>query len=163
MIYILRYNQLLTIVPKREPIDPLRVYSRLAIPDAPLRPIHRLASRLFAVSANSASCERLFSAYGNTLTKLRNRLGTDKLQAITELKMHIRDEHIRAEQGHSERLKRRFVARRDEEGGGEKQGQGRVPEPPAAIPSAERTTFEDLDESVNENLLGVYHISDSPL
>lgn len=68
-----------------------------------------LATHVLSISANSASCERLFSVFGNTLTKLRNRLGTSTLTALTEIKMHIRDEHVRKRAG--DRLKRQFVAR----------------------------------------------------
>ncbi|KAH9068124.1 hypothetical protein EDB83DRAFT_2518857 [Lactarius deliciosus] len=32
--------------------------------------------------------------FGNTLTKLRNRLGIKTLTSLAELKMHIRDEHL---------------------------------------------------------------------
>jgi hypothetical protein len=53
----------------------------------------RLADRLLSIVANSATCERLFSVFGNTLTKLRNRMETSTLSSLAELKMHIRDEH----------------------------------------------------------------------
>ena len=59
------------------------------------RPLTRLAVHLLSVCANSASCERLFSVFGNILTKLRNRLGTKKLSQLAEIKMHLRDEHLR--------------------------------------------------------------------
>ena len=52
------------------------------------------ARRLLSVSANSASCERLFSIFGNILTKLRNRTGNTVLTDLAEVKMHIRDEHL---------------------------------------------------------------------
>ena len=45
--------------------------------------------------ANSASCERLFSIFSTTLTKLRNRLGTNNLNSPSELKMHIPDENLK--------------------------------------------------------------------
>lgn len=70
-------------------------------------PLIRLARYIFSICANSASCERLFSAFGNILTRVRNRLGKDTLQTLAEVKMHIRDEHL----SHSDmknRLKRRF-------------------------------------------------------
>lgn len=59
------------------------------------------------MSANSASCERLFSVFGNTLTKLRNKLGDKVLVDLTEVKMHVRDEHISSAKA-KQRLKRRF-------------------------------------------------------
>ncbi|KAF5330104.1 hypothetical protein D9758_018273 [Tetrapyrgos nigripes] len=51
----------------------------------------------------------LFSVFGNTLTKLRNRLGKQTLTDLTELKMHIRDKHLQS--AASTWLKRRFEAR----------------------------------------------------
>lgn len=68
------------------------------------------ARRLFSVSANSASCERLFSVFGNILTKLRNRTGNSTLTNLSELKMHIRDEHL-AKGLLKLRLKRRSQAK----------------------------------------------------
>jgi len=47
--------------------------------------------------------------FGNTLTKLRNRLGRVVLTQLSELKMHVRDEQL--ESGGKSRLKRRFEAR----------------------------------------------------
>jgi len=65
--------------------------------------------RILNICANSATCERLWSVYGVTLTKLRNRLGTETLSSLGELKMHIRDEHIRKET--KTRMKRLFATR----------------------------------------------------
>lgn len=45
--------------------------------------------------------------FGATLTKLRNRLGVSILTELTELKMHIRDGHLRDKMARS-RLKRSF-------------------------------------------------------
>lgn len=69
----------------------------------------KFCRRLLSVSANSASCERLFSIFGNILTKLRNRLGKGTLTELAELKMRVRDEEM--ESGGKDRLKRRFEAR----------------------------------------------------
>lgn len=55
------------------------------------------------------SCERLFSVFGNTLTELRNRLGTDTLTTLMEIKMHVRDEHVRKKT--KDRVKCQFAAR----------------------------------------------------
>lgn len=74
-------------------------------------PFIMLARRLFSVSANSVSCERLFSVFGNTLTKLRNRLGTNTMCALAELKMFIKDEHRRSE-SLKKRVKRHFGDRK---------------------------------------------------
>ncbi len=57
-------------------------------------PLIRLARHILSITVNSASCERLFSTLGNTLTKLRNRLSTQTLVSLAELKMHIRDEYL---------------------------------------------------------------------
>ena len=72
-------------------------------------PFILLAKRILSISANSASCERLFSVFGNTLTKLRSRLGTSTLTNLAELKMFIRDQHRQGET--KGRLKRVFKAR----------------------------------------------------
>lgn len=69
-------------------------------------PVHVLARRILSICANSASCERLFSVFGTNLTKLRNRMRTETLVSLAELKMHIRDEH-RAQNAKA-RLKRKF-------------------------------------------------------
>ena len=42
----------------------------LSFSSEPLSPFHRLASHLLSICANSATCEQLFSVFGNTLTKL---------------------------------------------------------------------------------------------
>lgn len=63
------------------------------IPAHPPTPFYLLASRLLSICANSATCERLFSVFGTTLTKLRNRMGTSTLTSLAELKMHVRSEH----------------------------------------------------------------------
>ncbi|KAF8207983.1 hypothetical protein K438DRAFT_2071500, partial [Mycena galopus ATCC 62051] len=70
-------------------------------------PFIQLAKRILTVTTNSASCERLFSVFGNKLTKLCNRLGTTTLSNLAELKMLIRDEHIRAGES-QKRLKWKF-------------------------------------------------------
>ena len=70
-------------------------------------PLVKLAKRVLSICANSASCERLFSIFGNTLTKLRNRLGTTTLTNLAELKMLIRDDHLNAGNA-KDRLKRKF-------------------------------------------------------
>jgi hAT family C-terminal dimerisation region len=78
--------------------DPISVYNGLWPPgrdSPPPPPLFKLAFHILSICPNSASCERLFSVFGNTLTKLRNRLGNQTLTSLAELKMHIRDEHIR--------------------------------------------------------------------
>lgn len=85
----------------------MNVFQAFVFPGKPDPPLISFASRLLSVTANSASCERLFSAFGATLTKLRNRLGVSVLRELTELKMHIRDGHLRDQTARS-RLKRSF-------------------------------------------------------
>ena len=89
--------------------DPVVIYTGLSIPNEPPPPLFKLAFHILSICPNSASCERLFSVFGNTLTKLRNRLGTDTLTSLAELKMHIRDEHVRSKET-KERMKRFFGA-----------------------------------------------------
>ena len=74
-------------------LDPLAVLQDFLIPARPPTPFYRLANRLLSICTNSATCERLFSTFGTTLTKLRNRMNTSTLTALAELKMHIRSEH----------------------------------------------------------------------
>ena len=77
--------------------DPIEAYNAIKplARGAVLPPLFKLAYHILSICPNSASCERLFSVFGNTLTKLRNRLGNDTLSSLAELKMHIRDEHLR--------------------------------------------------------------------
>jgi len=67
------------------------------------------AKRILAVSANSASCERLFSIFGNILTKVRNRTGDTVLVKLSEVKLHVRDDHVAS--GIKKRYKRDFSAK----------------------------------------------------
>ena len=57
--------------------------------------LFKLAYHILSICPNFASCECLFSVFRNTLTKLRNFLGNQTLTSLTELKMHIWDEHVR--------------------------------------------------------------------
>lgn len=91
------------------PLEPLEVYRDLCFSSEPNSPFHRLAAHLLSVSANSATCERLFSVFGNTLTKLRNRMGTSTLSSIAELKMHVHNEHHL--NSTKKRMKRMFSTR----------------------------------------------------
>ncbi|KAF8488358.1 hypothetical protein F5888DRAFT_1623130, partial [Russula emetica] len=56
-------------------------------------PLQTLACRIFTICANSASVERLFSLFGQILTKLRSRLRNEAMVMLAELKLHIRDEY----------------------------------------------------------------------
>jgi len=101
------YAQL--IVFQGEHPDPISIYIDFSFAGQPPTPFIRLARRILSVCANSATCERLWSVFGNTLTKLRNRLGIETLTSLSELKMHIRDEHVQKET--KKRMKRMFVTR----------------------------------------------------
>jgi hypothetical protein len=88
--------------------DPLSVYAGISpISRTTLPPLFKLAYHILSICPNSASCERLFSVFGNTLTKLRNRLGNQTLTSLAELKMHICDEHLRTGET-KQRMKRFF-------------------------------------------------------
>jgi len=100
---------------KRQP-NPLRVLNQYTFVgrEESTSSFIKFAQRLLSVSANSASCERLFSVLGNILTKLRNRTGNSTLTDLGEAKLHICDEHIAA--GTKSRLKRQFAAKKTRSG-----------------------------------------------
>lgn len=93
---------------KGKPLQPLNIYHDFSFPGQAPMPFIHLAQRVLSICANSASCERLFSVFGATLTKTRNRLATATLTALGELKMRVRDDHL--QRGTKARLKRRFAA-----------------------------------------------------
>jgi hypothetical protein len=69
-------------------------------------PLQKLAKLFFAVCANSASCERLFSLLGIIR---RSQLRSKAMTELAELLMHLRDENHK--QGTpKERLKRKFTS-----------------------------------------------------
>jgi hypothetical protein len=92
--------------------DPLKVYKGISSINGHPPPLFKLANHILSICPNSASCERLFSVFGNTLTKLRNRLENTTLTSLAELKMHIRDEHVR-DADTKKRMKRFFGAAPD--------------------------------------------------
>ncbi|KIO10306.1 hypothetical protein M404DRAFT_95609, partial [Pisolithus tinctorius Marx 270] len=55
-------------------------------------PLHRIAKQLLSLCPNSASCEWLFNMFGEILTKWQNRLSTENLTALAELKMYVQEE-----------------------------------------------------------------------
>lgn len=87
--------------------DPLEVWEGLRHAQDPPTPLERLAHHLFSIIANSASCERLFSTYGNILTDRRTRMATQTLTSLAELRMHLRDLHFQQKATKS-RLRRQF-------------------------------------------------------
>ncbi|KAI6145406.1 hypothetical protein BKA82DRAFT_4357460 [Pisolithus tinctorius] len=52
-----------------------------------------IAKQLLSLCPNSASCEWLFNMFGEILTKWQNRLSTENLTALAELKMYVQEEH----------------------------------------------------------------------
>jgi hypothetical protein len=89
--------------------DPLSIYIDFSFAGQPPTQFIRLARQILSICANSATCERLWSVFGNTLMKLRNRLGIDTLTSLSELKMHIGDEHIQKET--KKWMKQMFISR----------------------------------------------------
>ena len=134
------------------PLDPLEVYRDLSFSSEPHSPFHRLAARLLSVSANSATCERLFSVFGNTLTKLRNRMGTSTLSSIAELKMHVCNEHHL----HSTktRMKHMFATRSKTTRSDELSALSVATQPPSPHP-ASPANDEVVVSSIDEDLDGV--------
>ncbi|KAJ8462759.1 hypothetical protein ONZ51_g10696 [Trametes cubensis] len=78
--------------------SPVMVWRDHTIPGKPIPALHALAIHIYSICPNSANCERLFSALGLIMTKLRNRMGHKTLMNIAELLMHLRDEHSGGEQ-----------------------------------------------------------------
>ena len=74
-------------------LDLVAVLEEFEFPGCPSSSFFLLANWLLSIIANLATCEQLFSVFGTTLTKLRNRLGTTTLSSLTKLKMHIRGKH----------------------------------------------------------------------
>jgi hypothetical protein len=95
-----------TCLQKRAP-DPHKVLTSISPPDEDENayPVIVLARRLLSICPNSASCERLFSHFGLILTKLRTKLSSKKLIDLAEMKLHLRDEHLRT--GESKSVRRR--------------------------------------------------------
>ncbi|KAH9162790.1 ribonuclease H-like domain-containing protein [Lactarius sanguifluus] len=88
-------------------LDPLEVWDAISHPDHQLTPLAQLAHRILSICPNSASVERLWSVFGTILTKLRTQLGNKALLNIAELKLYLREEHLRARSVQT-RLKRSF-------------------------------------------------------
>lgn len=73
------------------------LWSGLAFPESSLNaPIVTLALRIFSVCTNSASCERLFSSFGDILTRKRSRLSGKNLVALAELKLHLQEDEAQS-------------------------------------------------------------------
>ena len=112
--------------------DPLSIFVDFSFAGQPPTPFIRLARRILTICANSATCERLWSVFGMTLTKLRNRLGLGTLTSLSELKMHIRDEHMQKET--KTRMKHMFIQRTESARPAALSAQPLpIPEPPSII------------------------------
>ncbi|KAF8496685.1 ribonuclease H-like domain-containing protein [Russula emetica] len=94
--------------PKGQILDPIECYDSLKIAGQPRTPLQTLACRIFTICANSASVERLFSLFGQILTKLRSRLQNEAMVMLAELKLHIRDEYKQNDMAKA-RLKRHIA------------------------------------------------------
>ncbi|EGO29091.1 hypothetical protein SERLADRAFT_433098 [Serpula lacrymans var. lacrymans S7.9] len=67
-------------------VNPMSIYIAMTNLVNPLpTPLERLARHQLTVSANSASCERLFSAFGLILTRLRSRMSIKSMTDLAEL------------------------------------------------------------------------------
>ncbi|KAI0087464.1 hypothetical protein BDY19DRAFT_859013, partial [Irpex rosettiformis] len=60
-----------------------------------LTPLACIATHLFSVCPNSASCERLFGLLKHTMASLRTRLTTRNLLNIAELHAHLQQSQLR--------------------------------------------------------------------
>ncbi|KDQ14399.1 hypothetical protein BOTBODRAFT_90844, partial [Botryobasidium botryosum FD-172 SS1] len=79
----------------KKPFDPLLVWEDSSPGGAEASTsLSRLACHLLVICPNSACCERLFSTFGNILTKLRNRTGLTTLANLAKLKMHLHLNHV---------------------------------------------------------------------
>ncbi len=102
-------------------------------------PLVALAFHIFSICPNSASCERLFSSFGNILTKSRTRLHTDTLSNLAELKMHLRDERMRSGTSR-QRAKRHLDTLRGS------RSASNFPSSTSQLPSSQQSTEEPRDE-----------------
>jgi hypothetical protein len=88
--------------------DPIELYNGLSFGGSqPDLAFVKFAKCLLHVSANSASCKRLFSIYGTTLTKLQNWMSDGILKSLAELKMLVCNKHRQSELMKT-RLKQQF-------------------------------------------------------
>ena len=133
----------------------MEVYCDLSFSSERDSPFYRLAARLLSVSANSATCERLFSVFGNTLTKLRNQMGTSTLSSIAELKMHVRNEHRL--NSTKTRMKRMFTTRsKTTTPLGDLPGLSTAVQPPT-MPPMSPASDEDCAASIDEDLDRIHY------
>ena len=111
--------------------------------DAEPTPFQKLARCILSICANSASCEHLFSMFGIILTRLQSRLHAEALTNLAELRMHLRDEHIRNGTA-KERLHRKTTSHNTEE-------TSEVPEPPQSRSTQTATENPSTTDTESEN------------
>ena len=72
--------------------DLVKLFNDFTFPHQKPPPLIELATWILSVTANSASCEHLFSVFGDILTRKRNCLSANNLHTLAELKLHIQNE-----------------------------------------------------------------------
>ncbi|KAI6112711.1 hypothetical protein F5141DRAFT_977867, partial [Pisolithus sp. B1] len=70
---------------QQEHPDPLAMYEGMQYGGGEKTPLQRVAFWLFAICANSVSCECLFSMFGLTLTHLHSQLCSEVMTSLAEL------------------------------------------------------------------------------
>lgn len=98
----------------------------------------KLAFRVLSIVPNSASTESAFSVFGNTHTKLRNRIGASKVHRSTLIRMDLNRQH---EQARPVRKKRNFGTLIEDELGAGDHTTGHLPI--QDVPQAARIPAED--------------------
>ncbi|CAA7262560.1 unnamed protein product [Cyclocybe aegerita] len=93
---------------KRRQPDPIKVLEGFCLPHCTPPIFITFCHQLLSVSANLASCEHLFSIFGNILTKLRTRLSKQTLIDLSEVKMDVCNVYIRCLDKVKTHLKRHF-------------------------------------------------------
>jgi hypothetical protein len=85
-----------------------------------------------------------------TLTKLRNRLGLSTLTSLSELKMHIRDEHMQKET--KTRMKRMFVQRTESARAAASSSQHLpIPEAPPIAADSQPSDTSSVDNTTSQH------------
>lgn len=104
-----------------EHLDPIKAWDGIRHASQPRSPLQKLAHRIHSITTNSASCERLFSAFGTTLTRLHSRLQSKSMVDLAELRLHLRNEHVRDGRVKAQ-LKRKMTTHHDTTTGRPDQG-----------------------------------------
>ena len=126
--------------------NPLTLWKAMTSPGITPPPLAHLAIHIFSIHANSASCEQLFSLFGNIQTKQRNRMTSKTLQMIAEIKMHLRDSHAASwNQKQQSRMKRQFGTPAPESSLPTTPNSTTSSMPPPVIPEKDIDTESDSD------------------